>query len=47
MAAEVGRPTGFDGQICKRPNEDEVEQTINKLKSYRAAGVRYDKPAYV
>ncbi len=39
-----GRPTSFDKTIYKRRNE--VERTINKLKSFRAVATRYDKRAY-
>nr|WP_233273718.1 hypothetical protein [Streptomyces broussonetiae] len=40
-----GRPTGFDHTICKRRNE--VERTIDALKSFRAVATRFDKRAYV
>lgn len=40
-----GRPTGFDKTIYKRRNE--VERTINALKSFRAVATRYDKRAYI
>lgn len=40
-----GRPTGFDKEIYKRRNE--VERTINALKTFRAVATRYDKRAYV
>lgn len=40
-----GRPPGFDRAACKRRNE--VERTINKLKTFRAVATRYDKRAYV
>ncbi|XXZ51989.1 IS5 family transposase [Streptomyces cavourensis] len=40
-----GRPTGFDKDKYKRRNE--VERTINLLKSFRAVATRYDKRAYV
>lgn len=40
-----GRPTGFDKAICKRRNE--VERTINVLKSFRAVVTRFGKRAYV
>lgn len=40
-----GRPTGFDLEIYDRRNE--VERTINRLKSSRAVATRYDKRAYV
>ncbi|CAM5702892.1 hypothetical protein GCM10010256_51020 [Streptomyces coeruleorubidus] len=40
-----GRPTGFDRAIYRRLNE--VERTINRLKSFRAVATRYDKRAYV
>ncbi len=40
-----GRPDGFDETICKRGNE--VERTINVLKSSRVVTTRFDKRAYV
>ncbi|MFJ8770534.1 IS5/IS1182 family transposase, partial [Streptomyces clavifer] len=40
-----GRPTGFDREIYRRRNE--VERTINRLKTFRAVATRYDKRAYV
>ncbi|MGW5609374.1 IS5 family transposase [Streptomyces sp. NPDC003753] len=40
-----GRPTGFDKTIYRRRNE--VERTINRLKSFRAIVTRYGKRAYV
>ncbi|MFC8695572.1 IS5 family transposase [Streptomyces parvus] len=40
-----GRPTGFDKTVYKRRNE--VERTINALKSSRAVATRFDKRAYV
>jgi transposase len=40
-----GRPTGFDSEIYKRRNE--VERTINRLKTTRAVATRYDKRASV
>lgn len=40
-----GRPTGFNKEIYKRRNE--VERTINALKTFRAVATRYDKRAYV
>ncbi|GHB70165.1 hypothetical protein GCM10010377_71100 [Streptomyces viridiviolaceus] len=39
------RPVGFDKEKYKRRNE--VERTINALKSFRAVATRYDKRAYV
>lgn len=39
-----GRPTGFDKTMYKRRNE--VERTINQLKSFRAVATRFDKRAY-
>lgn len=40
-----GRPAGFDKTIYKRRNE--VERTVNALKSSRAVATRFDKRAYV
>ncbi|MER5482016.1 IS5 family transposase [Streptomyces sp. NPDC002812] len=40
-----GRPTGFDRSLYKRRNE--VERTINALKTSRAVATRYDKRAYI
>ncbi|MEV3993585.1 IS5 family transposase [Streptomyces sp. NPDC049837] len=40
-----GRPTGFDKTLCKC--RDEVERTINALKSFRAVATRFDQRAYV
>lgn len=40
-----GRPPAFDPQAYKRRNE--VERTINRLKTFRAVATRYDKRAYV
>lgn len=40
-----GRPTGFDRTVYRRRNE--VERTINRLKTFRAIATRYDKRAYV
>lgn len=40
-----GRPTGFDGEVYKRRNE--VERTINRLKSSRAVATRYGKSTHV
>ncbi len=39
-----GRPAGFDKTIYERRNE--VERTINALKSSRALATRFDKRAY-
>ncbi|MFB7788558.1 IS5 family transposase [Streptomyces vinaceus] len=44
-AARAAVPTGFDSELYKRRNE--VERTINRLKSSRAVATRYDKRAYV
>lgn len=44
-SSQGGRPTGFDREIYRRRNE--VERTINRLKSFRALATRYDKRAYV
>jgi transposase len=43
--SEGGRPTGFDRTVYRRRNE--VERTINRLKTSRAIATRYDKRAYV
>ncbi|MFD9603378.1 IS5 family transposase [Streptomyces sp. NBC_01224] len=43
--SQGGRPTRFDREIYRRRNE--VERTINRLKSFRAVATRYDKRAYV
>ncbi|MGW2027201.1 IS5 family transposase [Streptomyces decoyicus] len=40
-----GRPTAFDKDRYRRRNE--VERTINALKTFRAVATRYDKRAYV
>ncbi len=40
-----GRPTAFDKEKYKRRNE--VERTINVLKTFRAVATRYDKRAYI
>ncbi|MEU9106068.1 IS5 family transposase [Streptomyces xanthophaeus] len=40
-----GRPTGFDTSVYRRRNE--VERTINRLKTFRAVATRYDKRVYV
>ncbi|MEH0399180.1 IS5 family transposase [Streptomyces sp. B21-088] len=40
-----GRPTGFDVTLYRRRNQ--VERTINRLKTFRAVATRYDKRAYV
>lgn len=40
-----GRPAGFDKTIYKRRNE--VEQTVNALKNFRAVATRFDKRAYI
>lgn len=40
-----GRPAGFDKEKYKRRNE--VERTIDRLKSFRAVATRHDKRAYV
>jgi transposase len=40
-----GRPAGFDSRIYRRRND--VERTINRLKTSRAVATRYDKRAYV
>lgn len=38
-------PTGIDKKIYRRRNE--VERTVNRLKSFRAGATRFDKRAYV
>ncbi|SFN69639.1 Transposase [Streptomyces sp. cf124] len=40
-----GRPTGFDKTVYKRRNE--VERTINALKSFRAVATRFDERVHV
>ncbi|MFF7870452.1 IS5 family transposase [Streptomyces qaidamensis] len=44
-SSKGGRPTGFDKTVYKRRNE--VERTINALKSFRAVATRFDKRVYV
>ncbi|MFG2339787.1 transposase [Streptomyces yangpuensis] len=44
-AARPARPTGCDTTVYRRRNE--VERTINRLKTLRAVATRYDKRAYV